>query len=1687
MVNRPRTYGASFVAALLLVASNVAAQPFGNEWTRPGQQYYKIKVASEGIFRLTQQQLLESGVPLASIDARRLQLFHRGVEQAIHLPGQEDGRLDSNDYIEFFGQPTDGAADTELYLAPEAQPHTLYNLFSDSAAYFLTWPQTATSGKRMPAPVAENNVSNLPAQPFHFREVTQLQTNNYSQGRTYNGGDIILSQYDYGEGWTGSDIAKGGNQVITVAGLNNRVASGPAPRMEVLLVGRNNLSHNVEVYAGPSAVNVRLVHTAAFEQHDPYLVSEAIAWTDISATGDLFVRVNVVGFPNAADRAAVSYVKVRYAAAFDMVGSAQKAFNLAENALNKSFIRVANPIGPTSLFDVSDPNNVSKIGTVPGTTDFTAIVNGTASPRKLVAASTPFVPAFIRQVPMPAIDAKAYNFIIVTHPNLRLPTTSGGNDPVEAYKTYRESAAGGGHKVLILQMDEVYDLFNYGEISPWAIRRLAGYLLANGAPENIFLIGKGTVVSRNYYRQDPTTTPLIHFVPTNGVPGSDIAMLAGLAGTTHDSPIPIGRLNARNPDDVEAYLNKVIEMESLPFDQLWRKNLIHLSGGATQGELVTFRSYVNGFKFIAEGKYLGAKVVTTGKSTSNAIELVNISEEVNNGVSMVTFFGHSGSFSTDIDIGRVSNPGFGYANRGRYPVILVNGCDAGNIFETTFTFGEDWMLTPNLGAIGFMAHSYKGFSTDLRNFSNVFYETAFSDTVFVKESLGSVKNEASKRYLERYGSSERNITQVQEVVLQGDPAIRIFGAGKPDYQVGAESLEVIDIDGNPLLVAKDTFALRLSIKNFGIGTDDPLKILLRRRLEDGSVREDSLTSSPILREDTLYFGISNPELAGLGNNTFEVVLDPANEIDELNEANNTASIELFLAKGTTIPIYPLNRGITGPNVDIVIQATDLFSPPRGFELELDTSPAFNTPFKKRVSGEMRVITVQSFDLNDGAPLADSTVIYWRSRFLNPEPEEDTSWVVSQFTMIRDSPAGYAMLSPHQFAEAEIKGMALAPGSLDWSFPENNLDISITTFGPNHPGAAARDYSVLAGSLELFVEAESFNVCRNNTFNAVAFDKQSTSPYVPFPDWQRFNVRLTCGLNSKRIHNFTDAEMYDPAAANGGQRRLSQMLNALVDGDFVVFFNIGTVQYSRWDAEVTETLKGFGIQAATLNSLVDGQPVIFFGKKGQPEGTAVEITSDGSGNPLGEQQIALNDVVEGRFFSGSVTSGRIGPAKAWNTLYQEVGLNTNQTTDNFTLDIYGLRNDGGKDLIFVNENASSINISGIDANIYPYLQIDYQTNDENTLVPAQLRKWVVTFDQVPEGILLTSDPVGRNKQTVSTNEGDPVSVPFSFFNVSPVGYTDSLTVTYQLFAQQTNAVQEYSLKLAPLASGDSIQFSAELPTLGRSGASNLRTAVKALENELISTNNQLTFADFLQVNSDHVNPVLDVTFDGTYILSGDIVSPNPLVKMRLFDDNEYLQKEDTIGIDVYMKASCEECDFERVPFSGGKMIWSANTEKKEFNIEFRPGPLADGMYALRVIAADESGNQAGTAPYEMSFEVINESTVTNFYPYPNPFSTSTRFVFTLTGSDIPDQLKIQIMSVSGRVVREITQDEIGPIRIGNNMTQFAWDGTDEFGDQLANGVYLYRVLLRMNGESLEHRATSADKAFKNGFGKLYILR
>ncbi len=157
--------------------------------------------------------------------------------------------------------------------------------------------------------------------------------------------------------------------------------------------------------------------------------------------------------------------------------------------------------------------------------------------------------------------------------------------------------------------------------------------------------------------------------------------------------------------------------------------------------------------------------------------------------------------------------------------------------------------------------------------------------------------------------------------------------------------------------------------------------------------------------------------------------------------------------------------------------------------------------------------------------------------------------------------------------------------------------------------------------------------------------------------------------------------------------------------------------------------------------------------------------------------------------------------------------------------------------------------------------------------------------------------------------------------------------------------------------------------------------------------------------------------------------------------------------------------------------------------FKPVFTQDGTYTLIVSGKDMSQNQAGGLSYQVNFEVINKPMISNMLNYPNPFTTSTAFVFTLTGSEVPQNIKIQILTVTGKIVREITTSELGPLHIGRNITEFKWDGTDQFGQKVGRGVYLYHVVTNLNGKSLDKYTSSSDNTdhfFVKGYGKIVYL-
>jgi flagellar hook assembly protein FlgD len=216
---------------------------------------------------------------------------------------------------------------------------------------------------------------------------------------------------------------------------------------------------------------------------------------------------------------------------------------------------------------------------------------------------------------------------------------------------------------------------------------------------------------------------------------------------------------------------------------------------------------------------------------------------------------------------------------------------------------------------------------------------------------------------------------------------------------------------------------------------------------------------------------------------------------------------------------------------------------------------------------------------------------------------------------------------------------------------------------------------------------------------------------------------------------------------------------------------------------------------------------------------------------------------------------------------------------------------------------------------------------------------------------------------------------------------------------------------------------------------------------------------------------------------------------LKDENKYLKLNDTTLFTLTLlkpnEAQGQVINIDNdtlkfVPAGSG-----ANSENAAYLI-YTPKFVTNGSYNLEVKGKDKSGNTTGDIAYKTEFQIETKEMISDLLNYPNPFTTQTQFVFILTGNHVPDNLKIQIFSATGRVVREITKNELGPIHVGRNITEYAWNGTDEFGDKLANGVYFYKFITSDKGEVIIKYTDNGnlDKIgtyFKKGMGKMVIMR
>ena len=186
------------------------------------------------------------------------------------------------------------------------------------------------------------------------------------------------------------------------------------------------------------------------------------------------------------------------------------------------------------------------------------------------------------------------------------------------------------------------------------------------------------------------------------------------------------------------------------------------------------------------------------------------------------------------------------------------------------------------------------------------------------------------RFLGSGDPSEINISQVQQVVLQWDPAVTWFGADKPDYEINDANVFAESFDGSKVTILSDSFNLNLIVRNFGRTDLDSIQVSVRRIFADNSTTVlDTMIFAPVKFQDTLSFTIFNDNQQGIEINRFEVSLDADNLIDELNENNNFGIFSILIPSSGTINLFPIDFSIAKKQpVELLAQSSDLLSESR---------------------------------------------------------------------------------------------------------------------------------------------------------------------------------------------------------------------------------------------------------------------------------------------------------------------------------------------------------------------------------------------------------------------------------------------------------------------------------------------------------------------------------------------------------------------------------------------------------------------------------------------------------------------------------------------------------------------------------------------------------------------------------------
>lgn len=214
---------------------------------------------------------------------------------------------------------------------------------------------------------------------------------------------------------------------------------------------------------------------------------------------------------------------------------------------------------------------------------------------------------------------------------------------------------------------------------------------------------------------------------------------------------------------------------------------------------------------------------------------------------------------------------------------------------------------------------------------------------------------------------------------------------------------------------------------------------------------------------------------------------------------------------------------------------------------------------------------------------------------------------------------------------------------------------------------------------------------------------------------------------------------------------------------------------------------------------------------------------------------------------------------------------------------------------------------------------------------------------------------------------------------------------------------------------------------------------------------------IKIGGIDINAVADVTApkvrlymnDETFV-NGGITNESPFF-LAFLEDEHGINTASGIGHDIVAILDGDETN----PYILNDYYETELDDFTKGKIRFPFRNLALGLHTITFKAWDVYNNFISA---EIQFIVVGDETVTltNVLNYPNPFVNYTQFWFTHNRPYEPLDVQVQIITITGKIVKTINQNVYTDGFLSREIT---WDGKDDFGDKIGKGVYIYKLIVK----------------------------